>query len=284
MEENSAIEARSKEVILTSDAVIIPFLSKVRQYVAEYKEAWALPIILSKIDQTLESLRIEKDTVNKLLETYQLLDKQLIEVRPFIESLDAQEKLSDLEVKLLQQETLEEALGNEYQNTSNQLNEKIQEFFYPDLINSIYRRIDPHPDFKRVEFACDFEDEKPNLEIFVADKAGDLISPNLYFSAAQINILSLSIFLARALHAKNGNEDVSCILIDDPIHSMDSINVISTIDLLRSISLKFNRQIIISTHDRNFFELLQKKLPPDQYKSKFLELETFGKVVSVEIA
>jgi exonuclease SbcC len=60
---------------------------------------------------------------------------------------------------------------------------------------------------------------------------------------------------------------------------MDSINVLSTIDLLRSLSLKFNRQIILSTHDRNFFELLQRKLPAQQCKSKFLELATFGKVV-----
>lgn len=283
-EENNTIEEKSKETILTSDSVIIPFLSKVRQYVADYEETWTLPTIGSKISGALDALRIEKDTVDQLLETYDLLDKQLVEVRPFIESLDAKEKLRDLEVELLRQEALEAALSNEYQNASNQLNEKIQGFFYPDLINSIYRRIDPHPDFKMVEFACNFEDEKPHLEVFVADKAGDLISPNLYFSAAQINILSLSIFLARALHAKNGSDDVNCILIDDPIHSMDSINVLSTIDLLRSISLKFNRQIILSTHDRNFFELLQKKLPSDQYKSKFLELETFGKVVSAEIS
>lgn len=282
-EENAAIDARSREAILTSDSIIVPFLSKVRQYVADYDETWTPSNIESQINGTLERLRIENYSINKLLETYELLDKQLIQVRPFIESFDAQEKLRDLEVQLFREEALEVSLSKEYQNTSNQLNEKIKEFFYPDLINSIYRKIDPHPDFKRVEFACDFEDDKPNLEVFVADKDGDLISPNLYFSAAQINILSLSIFLARALHAKNCNKDVKCILIDDPIHSMDSINVISTIDLLRSISLKFERQIILSTHDRNFFELLQRKLPPDQYKSKFLELETFGKVVSAEI-
>jgi exonuclease SbcC len=282
-EENAAVDARSRETILTCDSIIVPFLSRVRQYVPDYDETWTPPVIEIQIAKTFERMRIENDSINKLLETYELLDKQLIQVRPFIESFAAQEKLKHLEIQLFREEALAESLSKEYQNTSSQLNEKIKEFFYHDLINSIYRRIDPHADFKRVEFACDFEDDKPNLEVFVADKDGDLISPNLYFSAAQINILSLSIFLARALHAKNCNDDVKCILIDDPIHSMDSINVISTIDLLRSISLKFERQIILSTHDRNFFELLQRKLPPDQYKSKFLELETFGKVVAVEI-
>jgi exonuclease SbcC len=92
--------------------------------------------------------------------------------------------------------------------------------------------------------------------------------------------LSLSIFLARALHVKAHGKDVGCIFIDDPIHSMDSINVLSTIDLLRTISKKFDRQIILSTHDRNFYELLKKKIPPHEYASKFIELESFGRVLA----
>lgn len=88
-----------------------------------------------------------------------------------------------------------------------------------------------------------------------------VISPILYFSAAQTNILSLSVFLASALHAKDdeGNP-VNVIMIDDPIQSMDSINILSTIDLLRSICLQFDKQVIISTHDENFFKLLQRKI------------------------
>lgn len=64
---------------------------------------------------------------------------------------------------------------------------------------------------------------------------------------------------------------------------MDSINVLSTIDMLRTISKKFDRQIILSTHDRNFFDLLQKKVPQKEYLSKFIELETFGKVMSTNV-
>ena len=44
------------------------------------------------------------------------------------------------------------------------------------------------------------------------------IVPNLYFSTAQINILSFCIFLAKALFAKTDrNEDLGCVFIDDPI-------------------------------------------------------------------
>jgi len=86
--------------------------------------------------------------------------------------------------------------------------------------------------------------------------------------------LSLSIFLASALNTT----DYDCIFIDDPIQSMDSINVLSAIDLIRGIVQTGQKQIILSTHDENFHNLLKKKMPTDLFKSKYLELETFGKV------
>lgn len=104
------------------------------------------------------------------------------------------------------------------------------------------------------------------------------ISPALYFSSAQLNILSLSIFLAKALHIEHDGQPVRSILIDDPIHSMDSINVLSVIDLLRNISIKFDRQIILSTHDENFYELLKLKVPEEKFGSKFIKFKSFGVV------
>jgi exonuclease SbcC len=274
-----AKESNAGEALLSAEGVIVPFVTAAKLYAPQFDTSDSKLAAVDVLTEAATSAERKKELSNRIRGTYTLLEMQLVDVLPYVESLGAQGRLAELQVELGREEALEAALNSEYQYATGELNEKIQTFFYPELINAIYRRIDPHPDFKRVEFACDFEDEKPTLEVFVADQAGDLISPNLYFSAAQVNILSLSIFLARALHAKNGVEDIRCIFIDDPIHSMDSINVLSTIDLLRSLSLKFNRQIILSTHDRNFFELLQRKLPAQQCKSKFLELATFGKVV-----
>lgn len=62
---------------------------------------------------------------------------------------------------------------------------------------------------------------------------------------------------------------------------MDSVNILSTIDLLRSIVLNYDKQIILSTHDETFFNLLKKKMPVGQFKSKFLELESVGKLKNV---
>jgi exonuclease SbcC len=143
------------------------------------------------------------------------------------------------------------------------------------LIDKLYRKIDPHPDFKSVKFKANFDSDNPRLDVFVENENNEtVLIPNLYFSTAQINILSLSIFLASALNSKEYN----CIFIDDPIQSMDSVNVLSTIDLFRSLMFNEGKQIILSTHDENFHNLLKMKMPPKLFDSKFLELEALGKL------
>jgi exonuclease SbcC len=172
-------------------------------------------------------------------------------------------------------------LTEEIEKTKNHLDKQIKAFFYENLINEIYGKIDPHPSFKKVKFIATFTDTTPSLDVYVKGSENDndknSLIPNLYFSTAQINILSLSIFLAVALNSKK----YDCIFIDDPIQSMDSINVLSTIDLLRSIVVNSKKQIILSTHDENFHNLLKMKIPCKLFKSKFLELESFGKLRKV---
>lgn len=156
---------------------------------------------------------------------------------------------------------------------------KIAVHFDEDLINELYQKIEPHPTLKHIKFVPELEGNKPGLDILVSDTVNGLDrAPVVYFSAAQVNILSLSIFLAKALQDKAAV--VNTIFLDDPIQFLDSINMLSFIDLVRIIisSKELDRQIVISTHDENFFKLLQKKIDPSYYDAKFIELATFGKV------
>ena len=156
---------------------------------------------------------------------------------------------------------------------------KIAVHFDEDLINELYQKIEPHPTLKHIKFVPELDGNKPGLDILVSDTInGQDKAPVVYFSAAQVNILSLSIFLAKALQDKTAV--VNTIFLDDPIQFLDSINMLSFIDLVRTIisSKQIDRQIVISTHDENFFKLLQKKIDPDYYEAKFIELATFGKV------
>ena len=83
------------------------------------------------------------------------------------------------------------------------LEEYVKNFFHLDLINRLYNTIDPHPVYKTIRFACDFSYTKPRLNVYMQakrDEEGDIV-PNLYFSTAQINILSFCIFMAKAMFA-----------------------------------------------------------------------------------
>ncbi|HHX9368534.1 TPA: hypothetical protein ACVQ7X_003208 [Salmonella enterica subsp. enterica serovar Newport] len=285
IEELNKNELDLRSDILNSDMVIVPFVATIKRYFPSYEDSWNAQILHEYLSTAVLQRKEEEEQTIHTLRQYSLLGEQLTGIKPYIESLVARGKLEEALLEIQKKKALNASIEAEYSLTINRLRNRINGFFYTDLINAIYRKIDPHPDFKEVQFDCDFPEESiPKLNVLVSDSQGDVIAPNLYFSAAQLNILSLSIFLARALHVKTADgTDVRCIFIDDPIHSMDSINVLSTIDMLRTISKKFDRQIILSTHDRNFFDLLQKKVPQKEYLSKFIELETFGKVMSINV-
>lgn len=210
-----------------------------------------------------------------------LLSQLKENVLPYLKYEENRKTQNDLKTSKSLKDKINKKLNEEITKVSSHIEKQIKSFFYEDLINDLYKRIDPHPDYKKVKFIPDFKDNKPKLNVCVYKENDDknFIIPNLYFSQAQLNILSLCIFLAKALNAKdNKGNSIDCIFVDDPIQSMDSINILSTIDLLRSIVVNQQKQIILSTHDENFHNLLKKKIPSNLFKSKFMELETFGKV------
>lgn len=232
--------------------------------------------LLEKFSAVLDDCDIRKRHLKDIKEKYLLLEKYGVIIDSYLESERSKYTVRELVTKMKILDTeVRDLLLEERNRIKSHLEKKIQKFFYTGLINKIYKKIDPHPDFKKVEFRVDLESEIPSLDVFVTDIRNDrTLIPNLYFSTAQINVLSLSIFLASALQSK----EYDCIFIDDPIQSMDSINVLSTVDLFRSIIVNYNKQIILSTHDKIFHNLLKKKIPNGLFKSKYLELQSFGKL------
>jgi len=235
---------------------------------------------IESLSNHLQSLeQSQKATIDRnepLITEYRKLQEYNKNLMPFLQSEKAKLEIRQLNKDVEELETnVLPYVEKERKSLQQFLEKQIEAYFYTTLINQIYKKIDPHPDFKEVKFISDFESENPRLDVFVTNSNDEqMLIPNLYFSTAQINILSLSIFLASALNSNN----YDCIFVDDPIQSMDSINVLSTIDLIRGIVANQKKQIILSTHDSNFHNLLKKKIPQGHFKSKFIEFETFGKV------
>jgi len=274
--QNEEIDKISK--IVTNFEVYINSDYKINLFELKSEEAYIA------FEQSKNILKNNLNTYNEILKNYQIVEKLKDNSYKFLVSEKTKADIYVLKKQINLLVGINVKLRLEKNNLEVFLKKTVDNFFYTDIINSIYSKIDPHPDYDKIEFDCDFKEKNPRLQIYTVDKDGQKSIPALYFSSAQVNILSLSIFLARALKTTipGTSEPVKCIFVDDPIQSMDSINVLSFIDLFRSLSVNLDRQIIVSTHEENFHLLLQKKIPEKLFKSKFIQFETFGKLEKVE--
>lgn len=202
----------------------------------------------------------------------------------FIGNRRIEAELSNLKKQEEEKSLFRNACKKEIEGIELYLEKFVDSYFEIDLINRLYNAIDPHPDYKEIQFKCDFKLKNPRLKVLVNSREDgkESIVPNLYFSTAQINILSFCIFLAKALFATDDEgKSMDCIFIDDPIQALDDINILSIIDLLRNVAFSMDKQIVLTTHDRNFFELLQKKVPDTLFNSRFITLPERGKFAYV---
>lgn len=127
------------------------------------------------------------------------------------------------------------------------------------LVANIYQRLDPHPAFKSVEFELDMYYNRGTSSPRVSDLEEQLSAdPVLIFSTSQVNIVALSYFIAMSLSMERTG--LPFLLLDDPVQSMDDVNVLGFADLCRHLRLR--RQLIVSTHERRLSGLLERKLAP----------------------
>ena len=136
------------------------------------------------------------------------VDTKLTLLKKYEVLLTLGEKYSKNEVRKVELRNKEEQLKEETQKRDlinderarlqNYLEDFVKGFFQLDIINKLYNTIDPHPEYKQIDFKCDFKNKDPRLNVvmYSVKDGHDTIVPNLYFSTAQINILSFCIFLA----------------------------------------------------------------------------------------
>ncbi|MGR5125115.1 AAA family ATPase [Vibrio harveyi] len=231
------------------------------------------------IEKLFKNINAKIISTKQGLSDLELFNEMIEDLYAMFAKTRLSKELSELNLRFTKMNEIKDKLESDLDSITNTLKSLVDGYFYKELINKVYEKIDPHPEFKEIKFECSFPDNSsPQLNVFVQkEESTDFISPNLSFSSAQISVLSLSIFLARAINNKGyDGKPCECIFIDDPIQSMDSINILSTIDLLRNVSFNLDRQIVISTHDENFFELMKVKLPLG--KAKFFSLVSYGRV------
>lgn len=128
------------------------------------------------------------------------------------------------------------------------------------LLQWIYSTIDPHPSFRTVRFLSNFYRGRGLLDMEIKDPSRNISSnsPQAILSSSQMNALAVSVFLAFNLGVKS--LPIQAAMLDDPFQSLDDVNLLGVIDLLRRVREK--RQLFVSTHDPRFGQLLERKLRP----------------------
>ncbi len=117
------------------------------------------------------------------------------------------------------------------------------------------------------------EDVREVVEVAAAD--GDLErggSPEAILSSSQMNVLAVSVFLA--LNLGTPALPLQVAILDDPLQSLDDLNLLGLIDLLRRT--RDRRQLMISTHDSRFAALLERKLRPVAPSQRTIVIEFLG--------
>ncbi len=142
------------------------------------------------------------------------------------------------------------------------------------LLQSIYGRIDPHPAFRIVNFLARVVRGKGLLSTVIRDHIENKESelPATVLSSSQVNALAVSVFLS--LNMGVASPPLSVAMLDDPLQSLDDINLLGLVDLFRRT--KDCRQLFISTHDVRFGGLLARKLRPRNEKERTIVIELDG--------
>ena len=212
--------------------------------ISELNSLFTQTVMIEKSVSDLSKYTLTKEFIEVIKEYYEIL-----------ESLSAKEMKLDSYKQ--DKETIKEIHRNATLLQTQLLKERIER---NPLIQWIYQTINPHPFFRNVHISS--EDTGLNLK---DSENGNYFLDHM-FSTAQTNVLAISMFLGVALTQKIS--PLQQIFMDDPIQSMDDINILAYIDLLRAIddSVECRSDIIVSTHDIEFSKLLMIKFRKRSFK------------------
>jgi DNA repair exonuclease SbcCD ATPase subunit len=128
------------------------------------------------------------------------------------------------------------------------------------LLQRIFATVDPHPSFRVVSFLTRTVRGHGQMWTQIDDASGSapVQEPALVLSSSQLNVLAVVMYLS--LNLAIPTLPLQLVALDDPLQSLDTVNLLGLADLLRRV--KATRQVIVSTHDNHLADLLERKLRP----------------------
>lgn len=262
-------------------------IQKDEEYIAEIHEDLGA-LSLTAVEYKKTNLNKLKVATEKKVETYENQRELLLEIDEHLENFkdfneskgtrkkieQYTEKISAFDVSLTLLDKIKKeavALRKEVPTT---LKSMLIENLDVDLFNTIYGALSPHRRFQKIDFDIEVSRSKIGIH-FDAKQSKISARPEFLFSSAQLNTFGICMFLSMAL--RQNWLKLDSILIDDPIQNLDDINILSFIDFIRGlIDSKKRKQIILSTHDERFYDLILRKFVG--YKVKAFRFESYGRI------
>ena len=142
------------------------------------------------------------------------------------------------------------------------------------LLRRIYATADPHPEFRIVKLLSRMYRGSGRVVAELEDPLRNHRSedPRAYLSSSQMNVLAVSVFLA--LNLGMPTLPLRVAILDDPLQSMDDLNLLGLIDLLKR--MRERRQLMLSTHEQRFASLLERKLRPVSESQRTILVQLSG--------
>lgn len=257
----------SARAVVSAKAAAVEELSKASMQLAAFLESPARSIRLVERPHDSRSVGI---VVRDLTALQQGLRELYREVRQAsgaeIANLSdlVAESRSALETAEVNLQALERRCdqAKELESAANAAAEEILEAALQALAPSfaeVFDRLSPNPAFTQLRSRQDVMRNRNQVIPMVRDPERDIeANPLLVFSEGQLNIVALSYFLGMALNARDAA--LPFLVLDDPLQALDVVGILGFSDLCRQI--RSRRQLLITTHDRRFADVLVRKLSP----------------------
>lgn len=207
---------------------------------------------VASVEQIKERLDITKDIV--LYKNNNFINQE-------IKNINEQISVAKLTLKNIKKKI---TIVNSFKREINRVKikyEKDETKKIAEPLSMIYKKITRNTNITQVNLKKATANKKSSLEI--VDVEGNSIPFANIMSAGQVSTLSISIYFAKAV--LNKRSKFKFYMMDDPIQTMDDLNIISLIDLLRFqfMQPKENRfidQLFISTCDEDLEKLIMHKM------------------------
>lgn len=263
----SVLKSRQSAVAASASEIQAAAKAAGMELQSEFLEPKRWTLLSSRLSELRSGMRRAHSVVQERVST----DVGVIRDRLLAAQSEAETAATELQVARARTRRVI-ALSDAAQSGADQIVASWLERLAPSF-SEVFDRLQPHPTFTHLQFKPDVFYKRNVLVPQVVDPDNAVVAnPLVTFSEGQLNAVALSYFLGMALNAPT--TPLSFLLLDDPLQSMDVISALGFADMCRR--LRAERQLILTTHDRRWAELLVRKLRPRVPGTKTIIIELEG--------